>query len=170
LCRLGDGIVRITLAKGTGWRGGGDAPGLLAVIFMPTDAGGLAAHLPCIADLPLVDAAPSDFNQRLTTWGVRSLDELRWVFPDLELREVTVSHRQSRRLNDLTREIILAVGGTQQIVSLPAQVDSEGFPSVLMEAAADTDFLVNWLADRLASQLYCHRHISECWFGSGYSV
>ena len=28
--------------------------------------------------------ACGDFNQRLTTWGSRSLDEMRWVLPDIE--------------------------------------------------------------------------------------
>jgi UvrD-like helicase C-terminal domain len=93
--------------------------------------------------------ACGDFNQRLTTWGVRSIDELRWVFPDLETREITVSYRQSRQLIELAREITHAVGGTQQTVSLPTQVDSEGFPPVLLERVTDTTVLVNWLADRV---------------------
>ncbi|WP_313642358.1 ATP-binding domain-containing protein [Stenotrophomonas sp.] len=93
--------------------------------------------------------ACGDFNQRLTTWGARSADEMKWVFADFEIKEITVSYRQSKQLNDLARAMIRAVGGTEQNVSLPAHVDSGGVAPALLEHATDTAIVVSWLADRI---------------------
>ncbi|WP_077729127.1 ATP-binding domain-containing protein [Methylocaldum sp. 14B] len=93
--------------------------------------------------------ACGDFNQRLTTWGARSADEMKWVFADFDIKEITVSYRQSKQLNDLARAMIHAVGGTEQNVSLPAHVDSGGVAPALLEHATDTAIVVSWLADRI---------------------
>ncbi|KVL48438.1 DNA helicase UvrD [Burkholderia territorii] len=93
--------------------------------------------------------ACGDFNQRLTTWGARSADEMKWVFADFDIKEITVSYRQSKQLNDLARAMIRAVGGTEQNVSLPAHVDSGGVEPALLEHATDTAAVVSWLADRI---------------------
>lgn len=93
--------------------------------------------------------ACGDFNQRLTAWGSRSADDLKWVFPDFDFKEITVSYRQSKQLNELARAMIYAVGGPQQSVSLPAHVDSEGVAPALLEAAAEVRVVVDWLAERI---------------------
>jgi DNA polymerase III delta prime subunit len=93
--------------------------------------------------------ACGDFNQRLTTWGARSVDDLKWVFADFDIKEITVSYRQSKQLNDLARAMIRAVGGTEQYASLPTHVDSVGVAPALLEHAVETSFVVSWLADRI---------------------
>jgi len=93
--------------------------------------------------------ACGDFNQRLTTWGARSADELKWVFADFDIKEITVSYRQSKPLNDLARAMIRAVGGTEQNASLPAHMDSVGVAPALLEHAAEAPIVVSWLADRI---------------------
>ena len=93
--------------------------------------------------------ACGDFNQRLTTWGARSADELKWVFADFDIKEITISYRQSKQLNELARAMIRAVGGTEQYASLPAHVDSVGVAPALLEHAADAEAVVSWLADRI---------------------
>ncbi len=93
--------------------------------------------------------ACGDFNQRLTTWGIRSHEALSWSFPSLEVREVSVAYRQSRQLNDLARDIIHAVGGTMQSVSLPAEVDSDVAAPVLLENSSNQETM-EWLAGRIA--------------------
>ncbi len=93
--------------------------------------------------------ACGDFNQRLTTWGARSADELKWVFADFDIKEVTVSYRQSKQLNELARAMIRAVGGAEQYASLPAHVDNAGVAPALLEHAADAETVVSWLADRI---------------------
>ena len=93
--------------------------------------------------------ACGDFNQRLTTWGTRSADDLKWVFSDFYIKEITVSYRQSKQLNDLARAMIRAVGGTEQDASLPAHMDSVGVAPALLEHATNAEAIVSWLADRI---------------------
>ena len=93
--------------------------------------------------------ACGDFNQRLTTWGARSADDLKWVFADFDIKEITVSYRQSKQLNELARAMIRVVGGAEQYASLPAHVDSSGVTPALLEHAADVETVVSWLADRI---------------------
>ena len=92
--------------------------------------------------------ACGDFNQRLTTWGVRTPEALSWSLPSLEIREISVAYRQSRQLNDLAKDIISAVGGTMQVVSLPAEVDSSVAAPVLLENSAQPE-IIEWLASRI---------------------
>lgn len=93
--------------------------------------------------------ACGDFNQRLTTWGSRSIDEMKWVFPDLDTKEITVSYRHSRQLNELARSLILATGGTDQGVTLPEHVNNEGVAPVLLEGLSDINGVACWLAQRI---------------------
>jgi len=93
--------------------------------------------------------ACGDFNQRLTTWGVRTPKALSWSLPGLEVREITVAYRQSRQLNDLARDIIRAVGGTMQSVSLPVEVDNDVASPLLLENSSQSE-TVEWLAVRIA--------------------
>lgn len=93
--------------------------------------------------------ACGDFNQRLTTWGARSADDLKWVFADFDIKEISVSYRQSKQLNDLARDMIRAVGGTEQNASLPAHMDSVGVAPALLEHATNAATIVSWLADRI---------------------
>ena len=93
--------------------------------------------------------ACGDFNQRLTTWGARSADDLKWVFADFDIKEITVSYRQSKQLNELARAMIRTVGGDEQHASLPAHVDSAGVAPALLEHAADAQTVIGWLADRI---------------------
>ena len=44
--------------------------------------------------------ACGDFNQRVTSWGTRSIEEMRWALPDIETKSVSVAYRQSRHLHD----------------------------------------------------------------------
>ena len=110
-------------------------------------------QLACMAELAHPDLrsffACGDFNQRLTTWGSRTAEDVRWVFPDLEIREVSVSYRQSRQLNELARAIIHSVGGADQHMSLPPHVDSEGRQPALLENADGMTVIVDWLAERV---------------------
>jgi DNA polymerase III delta prime subunit len=92
--------------------------------------------------------ACGDFNQRLTTWGSRSTADLKWVFADFDIREVTVSYRQSKQLNELAHAMIRAVGGSEQNANLPAYMESNGVAPALLEYATHSD-TINWLAARI---------------------
>lgn len=93
--------------------------------------------------------ACGDFNQRMTVWGARDIDQMKWVLPDIDTREITVSYRQSRQLNELARAIIEAAGGEAKHVALPDQVDNEGVAPVLLEQEGSRSGVITWLADRI---------------------
>ncbi len=93
--------------------------------------------------------ACGDFNQRLTTWGTRSSEELKWAVSDLNTRDVAVSYRQSEQLNDLSESVLWAIGGCGQNSSLPAHVDSAGVAPALLEHAHNAEATISWLADRI---------------------
>jgi hypothetical protein len=93
--------------------------------------------------------ACGDFNQRLTVWGARSADDLKWIFSDLDIRKVSITYRQSKQLNELARAIIRAVGGTDQDATLPEHVDAEGVAPALLESAPEIPEIVEWLARRI---------------------
>lgn len=93
--------------------------------------------------------ACGDFNQRLTTWGSRSVDEMKWVFPEIEVKEINVSYRQSRQLNELARALIQAAGGSGQGANLPEHVNSDGVAPALLEGTTESAVVVEWLAQRI---------------------
>jgi DNA polymerase III delta prime subunit len=93
--------------------------------------------------------ACGDFNQRLTTWGSPSVDQMKWVFPELEVRKINVSYRQSRQLNELARSLIQGAGGADDGATLPQHVNSDGVAPALLEGAAETADVVVWLAERI---------------------
>lgn len=92
--------------------------------------------------------ACGDFNQRLTTWGTRSVEEIKWVFKDLDIKKITVSYRQSKQLNELARALVRAVGGTGESAILPVHVNSDGVAPALLENSGD-EVMVRWLAARI---------------------
>ncbi|MBV5275892.1 MAG: ATP-binding domain-containing protein [Lamprocystis purpurea] len=93
--------------------------------------------------------ACGDFNQRLTTWGTRSRGDLTWAIGDIDIREINVSYRQSRQLNELAGAIIRAAGGVGDVGVLPEKVDSEGVKPALLESAGDFLVVVDWLSARV---------------------
>jgi DNA helicase IV len=95
--------------------------------------------------------ACGDFNQRLTTWGSRSIANFSWIHPDIEIKEVNIAYRQSRQLNELAASIITTVNGDNNYVlpKLPEHVDAEGVKPVLLESATTYQKVCSWLADRV---------------------
>ncbi len=116
-------------------------------------------QLACMAGLatPGIQSffACGDFNQRVTAWGSRSVEDVRWACPGIEVRTITVSYRQSRQLNDFARQIILVSEGEAVDVALPEHVDNEGVAPVLGRNLADPDSIVIWLARRIAEIEAC---------------
>ena len=93
--------------------------------------------------------ACGDFNQRVTTWGSRSTDEMRWAFPRIEVRPIRVSYRHSRQLNQFATDVVhLCVGDTVD-VTLPKDIDNEGVSPVLGIDLAQREDIIDWLALRI---------------------
>lgn len=93
--------------------------------------------------------ACGDFNQRITAWGSRSIDEMRWAFPQIEIRPIQVTYRHSRQLNHLATEIVRLCSGGRVDVALPKDVDNEGVAPVLGTGLTQHKDIVSWLAQRI---------------------
>lgn len=89
-----------------------------------------------------------DFNQRLTRWGSRSEEELRWVNPALTIERIDVSYRQSRRLAEFAKTL----GRTQGYdvnERAPDHMDNLGYEPVLGLSLASPPEQAGWLASRI---------------------
>lgn len=111
-----------------------------------------AIQLACMAQLtdPAVESFVlcGDFNQRITTWGARSEDDLRWIFPDMDIRSIVVSYRHSRQLAELSEGLVGLSGGNPLGARLPEHMINEGFAPVLaMGLAGDAE--IDWLSARI---------------------
>lgn len=108
-------------------------------------------QLACMAALcsPWTDSffACGDFNQRLTVWGTRSTEHLKWIFKDLSVREIDVAYRQSRRLNELAAMLASSEGSST--TRLPEHVDNEGVRPVFGAGLGKLAELVEWLSARI---------------------
>jgi len=109
-------------------------------------------QLACMRALvsPVIDSffVSGDFNQRLTRWGSRSENELRWVCPGLMIEHIDISYRQSRRLAEFAREL----GQTQghEIHDRPPEhIDNLGYQPVIGLSLKSLSQQANWLASRI---------------------
>jgi DNA helicase IV len=73
---------------------------------------------------------------------------MRWVYPNLQSRDVAIAYRQSRQLNDFSGAIIKLTGGARPKISLPPEVDNEGVAPALIENASDI-LQIKWLSQRI---------------------
>lgn len=110
-------------------------------------------QLACMAALANPQAqsffACGDFNQRLTAWGSRSLDDVTWACPGLTHQTITISYRQSTQLNELAKGIVQLGGGDVSAMALPEGVDNAGVPPVLAEQIDSIPKVAAWLAERI---------------------
>lgn len=108
-------------------------------------------QLACMAALgsPSINSffACGDFNQRLTVWGARSADHLRWVFPHITVREIDVAYRQTRKLNELASALAAKDGNVA--TRLPEHLENEGVKPVFGASLGDMSDLIDWLAARI---------------------
>lgn len=93
--------------------------------------------------------ACGDFHQRITSWGSRSTDDVRWAFPKIDIRPIQVSYRHSRQLNQLASDIVRLCVGETVDVALPENVDNDGVSPVLGVELARRSDVVEWLAKRI---------------------
>jgi len=110
-------------------------------------------QLACMAQLsePSISSflACGDFNQRVTSWGSRSDDDLRWVFPGFDIRPIIITYRHSRPLADLAAKLSVASASTGGVAKLPEHLSNDG-PRPVFVTGLDTPQLARWLADRIA--------------------
>jgi hypothetical protein len=91
-----------------------------------------------------------DFNQRITTWGLRTPEDLRWAVPGVNERKVVVAYRQTRQLYEFARTLAQLSGEQPTEAALPVNVDTEGVPPALGCGLSDNQAISDWLAARIA--------------------
>lgn len=93
--------------------------------------------------------ACGDFNQRVTSWGAKSPDAVKWAIPALETRQIAVAYRQSSQLHDLARKIVEANGGSAADAALPGFSNASGVAPALVENIGAGEPTARWLAARI---------------------
>ena len=110
-------------------------------------------QLACMAKLcdPAANSfvACGDFNQRITSWGSRSDADLKWVYPDFDIRAITITYRHSRQLNELARSIAQLSSPDTPEAQLPPRTDNDGFKPVLATGMAEHAAIGAWLSARI---------------------
>lgn len=93
--------------------------------------------------------ACGDFNQRVTSEGIRSKEQLDWAAKGIGSRTINVVYRQSRKLNEFAKALLKSQGGDSGTAGeLPKDSVHEGVDPALMESASLEDRL-NWVAERI---------------------
>jgi hypothetical protein len=89
-----------------------------------------------------------DFNQRLTTVGIRDAMELRWASPTLDVHTISISYRQSRKLAAYAKTLA-RLQGSHVHEDAPEYGENEGVLPVV-ECNLDTPAKsAAWLAKRI---------------------
>jgi hypothetical protein len=109
-------------------------------------------QLACMAELcdPETQSflACGDFHQRMTIWGSRSVADLKWVFRNMDVREIRTTYRHSRQLNALAHRVAQLSDQSHAAAALPEHVDNEGVAPAL-GLGLSGDALTDWLRDRI---------------------
>ncbi|WP_143737044.1 ATP-binding domain-containing protein [Erythrobacter tepidarius] len=90
-----------------------------------------------------------DFNQRLTTWGSRREEELRWAVPGIDLRRISITYRQSRKLADFAVRLS-RLQGDEVSEQGPVGLDNDGFDPAFGLGLLSIEDRAEWLAQRIA--------------------
>jgi hypothetical protein len=86
--------------------------------------------------------ACGDFNQRITSFGTQTKDEMNWVSKEFDIREINIHYRQSKKLTNLAKMIV------HEDIDDLTTVNNEISP-VLVENMNDMENLSFWLRDRI---------------------
>lgn len=93
--------------------------------------------------------ACGDFNQRVTPWGTRSIEQIQWAIPDIEKRSVSIAYRQSSRLHDFARRLVAMAGEPLANVALSNVADNEGVAPTLALGMDTLPKAATWLGQRI---------------------
>lgn len=95
--------------------------------------------------------ACGDFNQRITSWGTRSIEQFSWSSPGIESKTIKTVYRQSRLLNEFSNSLLEVFNGDRSAGgSVPEHILHDGVAPVLAEDLLHSDDIGTWLFDRIA--------------------
>ena len=91
--------------------------------------------------------ACGDFNQRITTGGVRTEEAFRWAVPRLEVRRLGVTYRHTRQLAELAKSLCSS-DDLEPDVQLPDDIETEGVrPALAMILSLEEE--IGWFGERI---------------------
>lgn len=103
---------------------------------------------------PLLNSffACGDFNQRLTTHGIKDLELIEWISSDIKIERINTIYRQSPTLNKFTHAVLDLMNDSDADArsKLPKFIDFDGLNPVMAEYLCDLDQAVEWITDRVA--------------------
>ncbi|ALZ75688.1 ATP-binding domain-containing protein [Rheinheimera sp. F8] len=110
-------------------------------------------ELACMANLTSLESrsffACGDFNQRITSTGIRRQEQLRWALPSITVKPVQTIYRQSRKLNAFAESLLRLQGGDLcTLGQIPDESTHDGVSPVLKEFAGQENG-VQWMAERI---------------------
>ena len=94
--------------------------------------------------------ACGDFNQRITTWGCRSHEQVKWISNTIEIKPINIIYRQSRLLNDFSNKLIELMSFKSDGSALPEHTAHTGFSPVLAENLLSLDESSEWIFKRIS--------------------
>jgi len=94
--------------------------------------------------------ASGDFNQRITTWGCRSDEQIKWISNTIEMKSINIIYRQSRLLNDFSNKLIELMSFSSEGAALPEHMAHTGFSPVLAENLSSLDESSAWICERIS--------------------
>lgn len=95
--------------------------------------------------------ACGDFNQRITSWGTRSIEQFSWSSPGFESKTIKTVYRQSRLLNEFSNSLLEVFNGDRSAGgAVPEHILHEGVAPVLAEDLLHGDDIGMWLFERIA--------------------
>jgi len=93
--------------------------------------------------------AAGDFNQRLTTFGIRNEADLRWSAPAVHVETVVTGYRHSAQLNALARSLVDIAGGDANRAVLPDRIDNDAVKPLFVGVLAALPEKITWIKDRV---------------------
>lgn len=103
---------------------------------------------------PLLNSffACGDFNQRLTTQGIKSVDLLPWISEKIDIRRINTIYRQSPRLNEFTHALLNMMDNSDLKAKseLPKFLESEGIYPVYGIHLEEKEQIAEWISSRIS--------------------
>lgn len=94
--------------------------------------------------------ACGDLNQRVTNWGVRSMEQMEWSVPGIGIHSVETVYRQSGKLFEFARSLVAKPNYNEPAPEPPKPSDGHGVAPVLAENLSDNFQIAAWLSKRIA--------------------
>lgn len=94
--------------------------------------------------------ACGDFNQRITSWGTRTPEQLKWVSEKLATHPVKTIYRQSQRLGEFSHALLKSFGrDLENVCDVENSLNYSGVEPALKESLESRDDVAEWLALRI---------------------